>query len=178
MVMDTRGVCRNWAGIALAGTLMVTGCQSVFTDIQGKSFPEFDFGTSWSTYTACRKSLDIQDLLKKTEILGTLIDSNGPTRTTEGSGVSSHLADFLRVNKPRYSADPQVMALDCWLHAGEVAELRGETEIAHQLYSRVLRVPRTTETAYFVTLAESSLGNLRLSLQAAANSASSVAPSN
>ncbi len=164
--------------MAIVMFFFLTGCQTGGDLLQHTGQSQLDFGGSWSAYSACKQSRELRTVLKQADSLSPAIQ---PAQLSPAGqpqlGLGARVAALLVANKPRYAADPQVMALDCWLHAGRIAEQQGQPEVAHRMYTKVLQGPRTADTAYFVGIAQSNLSTLQIPLQALAPS-TAVAPSN
>lgn len=167
----------SWIAPIIVCALSLPGCQTGLNTLQSEKSAGTEFGALWTTYRACRTSDDLQTVTTHVDSLRKLV----PTSLTSKSGVvtdsnSFQFASLFKANEPRLSADPQVMALDCWLHAGHLAAATGQHELAFALYSEVLRSPRTPATHYYLGVAQARLMTLPGSLHASHVASSSYPP--
>ena len=170
-------ILSSWMAWVAVSALSLAGCQTGFNSLQGERTGRTDFGNTWTTYKACRNSDDLQVVAHYADSLGKLVAAPPSNK----SGIATQpqpfrIASLFKANEPRLSADPQVMALDCWLHAGHLAASTGQHDLAYVIYSNVLRSPETPENRYYLGIAQASLIRLHGSLRAAHVSSSSYSP--
>ncbi len=172
MDAEEKSIARLLVCAILAITL--AACQTGSKDLQVR---KSDFGITWSTYKACRGSQTLRDVAHQAEILEAMA-AGEDDHHFPGNGRSSSfgMTTLFTSNKPRLSADPQIMALDCWLHAGNLAAATGRDDLAYIMYLNVLRLPQTAENSYYMAAARSGLIGLHRTLQAAASGPSKPSP--
>ena len=157
----------SWIAWIVVCALSLPGCQSGSNSLQRGKTGGADFGNTWTTYKACRTSDDLQVVTQHADSLAKLMVA----APSDKSGIATEsqsfrIASLFKANEPRLSANPQVMALDCWLHAGHLAASTGQHDLAYVIYSKVLRSPHTPENRYYLGVAQASLMSLHGSLRA------------
>ena len=161
----------------IACCLFFSGCQTGLTSRQSEKSGGTDFQTMWTTYRACRTGSDLETVTHQADTLRKLVpraQANKFGFVTESRAFQ--FTSLFKTNEPRLSADPQVMALDCWLHAGHLAASAGQHQLAYDYYSDILHSPRTPATYYYLGIAQTRLMSLPMSLHATQASSSPYPP--
>ena len=162
------GFSSGWTTWIVVCACLLVGCQTGHKALQNEATQRIDFESVWSKYKACRSSTDLGKVTREAALLDGLTHTREPYLLgARDEEQKFRISSFFEPSKPRLSVDPQIMAIDCWLHAGHVATSRGNNELAHHLYSRVLRSPQNPETRYYRAVAEASLIRLQGMLHAA-----------
>lgn len=167
----------TWIILIIMCGLALPGCQTGVSTRETEKSGGTPFGAVWTAYRACRTSADLQVASLHADSLRKLVPP--PTATKVGRMTESksfELTSLFKANEPRLSAEPQLMALDCWLHAGHLAASTGQHDLAYTFYSDVLRSPRTPATHYYLGIAQARLMILSGSLHASHVSSSSYPP--
>ncbi len=163
--MNSRRDIRIGILAILVTALSTVGCQSspATTSVR---YDNVRFMDVWSTYTHCLSSDQTQSAL---------IDSHKLREVSQTQALRSPLDNFLptklksMVTQPasRLAVDVHAMAAACSLHAGNLAVLVGEHDLARKEFRQVLDNQTQSDYSYYTSQARERLSYLDLTLQAA-----------
>ncbi len=145
------------AGLALLSLLML-GCQSMGMAPGVRELPEEEFQSIWRVYTHCLASRDAKALRDDADALSRAAFVN------EGGHdlVPDTLVAWVEPPPVRLSVEPKAMAAACALHGGRIAWQAGHSEMAHRLYSLVVRRFHEPHLAFYVKEANAGLSLVEL----------------
>jgi hypothetical protein len=130
----------------VALTLAASGCQS--NPVKSPGLDNMGFMSLWETYSHCKVSSDLGQVLPETQKLA------DAARLQYGNDgfilpLPAKLGKLVTDPTNRFAVDVRAMASACTLHAGQLALESGHTDLAKDLFARVLDLHPSDESSYY-----------------------------
>ena len=130
--------------VALA--LVASGCQS--NPVKRPGLDNMGFMSLWESYSRCKLSSDLSQVLPETQKLA---DATHLRYGNDGFilPLPAKLGKLVTDPTNRFAVDVRAMASACTLHAGQLALESGHTDLAKDLFAKVLELHPSDESSYY-----------------------------
>lgn len=151
--------------LKLGGTIiLLSGCQ-VGAGLGNSHLDNSRFMNSWTTYTHCLNSMDLDTTQVDAEKLREL-SKNVTAESTRHIPLVTQITGLISQPTDRSAVDVNAMTASCALHSGRTAVAGGYNDIAREIFHRVIHDHPHSTYSYYTIQARAQLTKLDRDLYA------------
>ena len=161
----TKGTHSASVAMMLSGMIiLLSGCL-VGVGVDKTHLDNSHFMNSWTTYTHCMNSMDLDTTQFDAEKLREL-SKNVTTKNNWEIPLARQFAGLVSQPTDRFAVDVNAMSASCTLHSGKTAVSGGYNDLARELFHRVIHDHPHPTYSYYTLQARAHLTKLDMELQA------------